>query len=162
LGVVEGTLTLFFTVFAISSANLSLLLQFQNRFCVFLRKNEDMAAHNELGKEGEDEAVRYLEAKGYRICHRNWRSGRKELDIVAEHKGELVVVEVKTRRNQIYGTPEESISETKIRRIVSSADAYVRKFRIDLPIRFDIISLTGIAKPLQIEHIVNAFHAPIW
>ncbi len=121
-----------------------------------------MAVHNELGKEGEDEAARFLEAKGYLIRHRNWRSGRKELDIVAEHQGELVVVEVKTRRNQIYGTPEESVSETKIRRIVSSADAYVRKFRIDLPIRFDIISLTGIAKPLQIEHIVNAFHAPIW
>ena len=51
-----------------------------------------MAAHNELGKEGEDEAVRYLETKGYRICHRNWRSGRKELDIVAEHQGELIVV----------------------------------------------------------------------
>ena len=49
-----------------------------------------MAAHNELGKEGEDEAVRYLEARGYRICHRNWRSGRKELDIVAEHQGELL------------------------------------------------------------------------
>ena len=121
-----------------------------------------MAAHNELGKEGEDEAVRYLEAKGYRICHRNWRSGRKELDIVAEHKGELVVVEVKTRRNQIYGTPEESISEAKIRRIVSSADAYIRKFHIDLPVRFDIISLTGMEKPLQVEHITDAFYPPIW
>ena len=121
-----------------------------------------MAAHNELGKDGEDEAVRYLEAKGYRICHRNWRSGRKELDIVAEHQGELVVVEVRTRRNQTYGTPEESINEAKIRRIVSSADAYVRKFHIDLPVRFDILSLTGIAKPLKIEHIVNAFFPPIW
>lgn len=121
-----------------------------------------MAAHNELGKDGEDEAVRFLEGQGYRICHRNWRSGRKELDIVAENQGELVIVEVRTRRNQIYGTPEESISEAKIRRIVSSADAYVRKFRIDLPVRFDIISLTGIEKPLEIEHIINAFYPPMW
>ena len=127
-----------------------------------MHKNDDRAAHNELGKEGEDEAVRYLEAKGYRICHRNWRSGRKELDIVAEHQGELIVVEVRTRRNQTYGTPEESISEAKIRRIVSSADAYLRKFCIDLPVRFDIISLTGIEKPWKIEHIVNAFYPPIW
>jgi putative endonuclease len=162
LGTDEGTLSLFFTVFAISVANLTLLLQYQNRICVFLHKNDDMAAHNELGKEGEDEAVRYLEAKGYRICYRNWRSGRKELDIVAEHQGELIVVEVRTRRNQTYGTPEESISEAKIRRIVSSADAYVRKFCIDLPVRFDIISLTGIEKPWKIEHIVNAFYPPIW
>ena len=121
-----------------------------------------MAAHNELGKEGEDEAVRHLEEKGYRIRHRNWRSGRKELDIVAEHQGELIVVEVRTRRNQVYGTPEESISEAKIRRIVSSADAYIRKFRIDLPVRFGIISLTGIEKPWKIEHIANAFYPPIW
>ena len=44
-----------------------------------------MAAHNELGKEGEEEAVRYLERLNYHILHRNWRCGRKELDIVAEH-----------------------------------------------------------------------------
>ena len=36
-----------------------------------------MAAHNELGKEGEEEAVRYLERLNYQILHRNWRSGRK-------------------------------------------------------------------------------------
>ena len=129
---------------------------------IFVQNKKNMAAHNELGKDGEDEAVRFLEGQGYRIRHRNWRSGRKELDIVAEHQGELVIVEVRTRRNQIYGTPEESISEAKIRRIVSSADAYVRKFRIDLPVRFDIISLTGIEKPLEIEHIINAFYPPMW
>ena len=121
-----------------------------------------MAAHNELGKEGENEAVRFLEAKGYHIRHRNWRSGRKELDIVAEHQGERVVVEVRTRCNRKFGTPEESINDAKIRRIVSSADAYLRKFRIDLPVRFDIISLTGENCPLAIEHIENAFYPPIW
>ena len=121
-----------------------------------------MAAHNELGKEGEEEAVRYLERLNYHILHRNWRCGRKELDIVAEHQGELVIVEVKTRRDKRFGMPEESISEAKIRRIVSSADAYVRKFHIDLPVRFDIISLTGMEKPLQVEHITDAFYPPIW
>lgn len=121
-----------------------------------------MAAHNELGKEGEDEAVRFLERQGYQIRHRNWRSGRKELDIVAEHQGELIVVEVKTRRDQRFGTPEESIGEAKIRRIVSSTDAYLRKYSIDLPVRFDIISITGTELPLEIEHIINAFYPPIW
>ena len=72
-----------------------------------------MAAHNELGKEGEEEAVRYLERLNYQILHRNWRCGRKELDIVAEHQGELVIVEVKTRRDKRFGMPEESISEAK-------------------------------------------------
>lgn len=127
-----------------------------------MHKIIDMAAHNELGKEGEEQAIRFLEGQGYRILHRNWRCGRKELDIVATHQGELVVVEVKTRRNKKFGMPEDSISETKIRRIVSSTDAYVRKFRIDMPVRFDIISLTGTEPPLELEHIVNAFYPPIW
>ena len=121
-----------------------------------------MAAHNELGKEGEEEAVRYLERLNYHILHRNWRCGRKELDIVAEHQGELVIVEVKTRRDKRFGMPEESISESKIRRIVSSTDAYLRKFRMDMPVRFDIISLIGTEPPLEIEHIVNAFYPTIW
>lgn len=54
-----------------------------------------MAGHNELGKNGENQAAAYLEAQGYVIRHRNWRSGKKELDLVAEKDGELVVVEVK-------------------------------------------------------------------
>lgn len=121
-----------------------------------------MAIHNELGKEGEKEAIQFLEQQGYRIRHRNWRSGRKELDIVAEWQDELVIIEVKTRRNKQFGTPKESINGTKIRRIVMAADAYVRKFAIDAPVRFDIISLTGEGDPWDIEHIKNAFYPPTW
>ena len=121
-----------------------------------------MAIHNELGKEGEQEALRYLENQGYRIRHHNWRSGRRELDIVAEDQDELVVIEVKTRRNNQFGNPERSINEKKIRRIVASADAYVRKFAIDTHVRFDIISLIGEKSPWEIEHIKDAFYPPIW
>ena len=121
-----------------------------------------MAIHNELGKEGEEETIRYLKEQGYRILHRNWRSGKKELDIIAEFQEELIIIEVKTRRDIHFGQPEESINEQKIRRIVASADAYIRKYRIDLPVRFDIISLTGIASPLKITHIQHAFYPPIW
>lgn len=121
-----------------------------------------MAAHNELGQAGEAEAMHFLTDKGYHIRHHNWRSGKKELDIVAEHENELVVIEVKTRRNKRFGSPEEAVSEQKIRRIVSSADAYVKKFNLDLPVRFDIITLTGEEPPFEIEHLVEAFYPPIW
>lgn len=67
-----------------------------------------MAKHNELGKEGENAAAEYLMSKGYSIRHRNWHSGKRELDIVAQKDGELIVVEVKTRRN------EESASLKKL------------------------------------------------
>ncbi len=126
------------------------------------KRKKIMAIHNELGKEGEAEAILFLEKQGYQIRHRNWRSGKKELDIVAEHQGELIVIEVKTRRNKQFGNPEESINEKKLRRIVAAADAYIRKFRIDLPVRFDIISLTGEKSPWEITHIKDAFYPPIW
>jgi len=121
-----------------------------------------MAAHNELGKEGEEEAVRYLIEKGYIIHHRNWHSGKYELDIVAQQQDELVIVEVKTRRNTLFGAPETAIDNRKIRRIVFSANAYLQKFKIDLNVRFDIITVTGIQKPFHIEHIEDAFYPPIW
>ena len=76
-----------------------------------------MAAHNELGKEGEEAASAYLSSRGYRIRHRNWHVGKLELDIIAEKDGELIVVEVKTRRNTRFGLPEEAVTERKIRRI---------------------------------------------
>ena len=126
------------------------------------KRKKIMAIHNELGKEGEAEAILFLEKQGYQIRHLNWRSGKKELDIVAEHQGELIVMKVKTRRNKQCGDPEESINEKKLRRIVAAADAYIRKFRIDLPVRFDIISLTGEKSPWEITHIKDAFYPPIW
>lgn len=123
-----------------------------------------MATHNVLGKEGEEEAVQCLLQKGYTILHRNWRAGKKELDIVAmdNQQKTLVVVEVKTRKNRLFGEPEEAINDTKIRRIVLSTDTYLRKFAIDLPVRFDIIAIVGEKPPFQIEHLEDAFYSPIW
>ena len=121
-----------------------------------------MATHNELGKEGEDESVRFLIDKGYIIRHRNWRSGKYELDIIAQQNDELVIVEVKTRRNTLFGTPETAIDNRKIRRILSSTNTYLQKYGIDMNVRFDIITVTGSQKPFQIEDIENAFYPPIW
>ena len=123
-----------------------------------------MAEHNNLGKAGEEEAVQLLLRKGYSILHRNWRSGKKELDIVATDKLQktLIVVEVKTRKNTSFGSPEEAINTKKIRHIVASTDAYLRKYKIDLPVRFDIISVVGETESFHAEHIEDAFFAPIW
>ena len=114
-----------------------------------------MAEHNVLGHTGEDDAADYLAREGYHILDRNWRSGHKEIDIVAEKGGVLVIVEVKTRRDARFGKPEDAVSENKIRRIVLAADAYVRLHRIDMPVRFDIITVLG--KYRQINHIIDAF-----
>ena len=59
-----------------------------------------MAAHNDLGKWGEELALRYLESQGYGILHHDWKLGKRDLDIVCvtPERDTLVFVEVKTRR----------------------------------------------------------------
>lgn len=81
---------------------------------------------------------------------------------MAEKDHTLIVIEVKTRRNDKYGQPQEAVTDRKIRHIVSSTDSYLNRFEIDLPVRFDIITLIGERPPFNIEHIENAFLPPIW
>ncbi len=119
-----------------------------------------MAEHNDLGRTGEDVAVAYLFGKGYRIWERNWKSGHKELDIIAEKDGLLVIVEVKTRRDERYGKPEDAVNLRKIKLTVLAAESYVRSHKLDMPIRFDIISVLG--KEREVTHIKDAFHSPAW
>ena len=121
-----------------------------------------MAEHNVLGKEGEDAACTFLESKGYIIRDRNWRWRKLELDIVAVYKNTLVVVEVKTRRNNDFGSPEMAVDNAKIKHIVHATDVYLKKYGIDLDVRFDIISITGTNPPFHIEHIEEAFFPPLW
>ena len=121
-----------------------------------------MAAPNRLGKEVEDAAAAYLGRKGSTILHGNWRKNRLELDIVATHEGELVVVEVKTRTNTDYKGPQEAVEGRKVRHIVVAADAYIKHFGIDLPVRFDIVTAVGERSPFPIEHLVRAFYPPLF
>lgn len=122
-----------------------------------------MASHNDTGRKGEQQAADYLLSEGYAIRHRNWRCGRKELDIVAEKDGRLVIVEVKTRRNDEFGRPADAVTPIKIRRIVAATDAYLRRFAVDAPVRFDVIAITEDgAGGAALEHIEHAFHPPVW
>ena len=120
-----------------------------------------MAEHNELGKDGESTAVAYLKKSGYRILHTNWRKGHFELDIVAKTEDELVIVEVKTRSEGSIIDPEDAVTNQKIRNIVAAADAYIKFFDIDLPARFDIISVIGKSPNFEIDHIEDAFYPPV-
>ncbi len=121
-----------------------------------------MATHNALGKAGEDAAAAYLESNGYTICHRNWRKNHLEIDMVAIKENELIFVEVKTRRNTNYKEPYEAVDKRKIGRIVIAADAYIKHFCMDYPVRFDIITVVGNVGSFRIEHIQEAFYPPIF
>lgn len=121
-----------------------------------------MAAHNALGKAGEDAAAAYLERNGYTLRHRNWRKNHLELDIVAAKDDELIIVEVKTRSNTDYKEPQDAVDRQKIRRLVVAADAYIKHFCIDAPVRFDIVTAIGDIGAFRIEHIKEAFYPPLF
>ncbi len=121
-----------------------------------------MAKHNELGKAGEEAAVNHLLKQGYIIRHQNWRKGHLELDIIAAKDDMLVVVEVKTRRNDLFARPEDAVTIKKIKHTVKAADTYIRFFQLDNPVRFDIITVIGEENNFKIEHLEEAFHSPIF
>ena len=113
-----------------------------------------MAAHNELGKWGEDLAADYLQRKGYTIIERDWKSGKRDLDIIAQDGNVIVFVEVKTRRNRLYGNPEESVDYHKLQNLQQAISHYVKFKHIRQEIRFDIISIVGtVGTDPDIQHI---------
>ena len=117
-----------------------------------------MAKHYDLGKKGEETAANYLSEQGYQILERNWRFGKDEIDIIAEHDNFLVIVEVKTRSSSFYGNPEEAVDEQKQRLLIRAANEYVIQKEIDLEVRFDIFSIIIESDKQTINHIKDAFY----
>lgn len=117
-----------------------------------------MAAHNDLGIEGEKLAVQHLTKKGYEILETNYRFQKAEVDIIAQ-KGEiLAVVEVKTRTSADFGNPEEFVSAKKIKLLVKAVDEYVNENDLNVEVRFDIIAIIFDKQTTSLNHIEDAFY----
>lgn len=120
-----------------------------------------MAEHNDLGKWGEDEAALYYEDRGYEILERDWKVGKRDIDLIAltEDKDMLVFVEVKTRQNNELQKPEEAVDVKKMRNLAIAANAYVKLHGLDMDVRFDIISVIGKCSCVEsIECFEDAFN----
>jgi putative endonuclease len=113
----------------------------------------------ELGVWGEDEALRFLQLKGFQLIDRNIRFKRWEVDLVLLDGEELVIVEVKARCTAQIGEPWRAVSKSKQRQIINVADRYVQDNQIDRNVRFDIISIVHNQFQTSIEHIADAFSA---
>ncbi|HCM82095.1 MAG: hypothetical protein UW37_C0008G0022 [Candidatus Gottesmanbacteria bacterium GW2011_GWA2_44_17] len=101
------------------------------------------ACHKQnLGKHGESLACDYLEKHGYGIIDRNFKARYGEIDIIATKDKILVFIEVKTRINQKYGSPEEAVTPRKIKEVIATA-AYYSLLHSDLPTshRIDVIAI---------------------
>jgi putative endonuclease len=114
-----------------------------------------------LGAEGESRAAALLERRGYRILARNVRAGGVEIDLVAERAGRVAFVEVKTRRNRRFGSPELAVDARKCARLVRGAAAWLRENgRRVRSVRFDVISCEVDSQDeWQLRHLEGAFDA---
>ena len=113
----------------------------------------------ELGDIGEKLAKDFLKKKGYKIRETNFRCREGEIDIIAQKKGCLVFVEVRTKTNADFGSPEESVTFAKKEKLITSALAYLNSHK-DLPeswrIDFVAVELDQNGKAKRIELIENA------
>lgn len=117
-----------------------------------------MSESYDFGLEAETKAVHYLTTNGYEILDRNFRFGKAEVDIIAKYQGFLVIVEVKARTSSYFGLPESFVTPKKIKLLVRAVDHYIQKNRLDLEVRFDIITYLKVKEKWQRDHIKNAFY----
>lgn len=97
----------------------------------------------EHGQLGERLAADWLLDNGFEILHANWRSGRYEIDLVAQSlaDGELHIVEVKTRKSGALTSPEEAYTPAKFKALCRAAEAYIALYNLDIDVRFDLIAV---------------------
>lgn len=98
-----------------------------------------------IGDKGEDEAVKYLVGKGYEIVQRNYSCKFGEIDIVAKQNNTLIFVEVKTRKNNYFGEPQEFVDYRKLERMNMAMDCFLNNYKLvnEYNLRIDVIEITS-------------------
>ncbi|MBK6834991.1 MAG: YraN family protein [Bacteroidetes bacterium] len=117
-----------------------------------------MALHNEIGKIGEEIALKFLKNLGYEVLELNWRFRKLEIDIIAKDGDTLVVIEVKTRKSDTFGAPDVFVDKKKQRFLIKAINEYVNQKNLENEIRFDIVSVLYDNNQEKIEHIKDAFY----
>ena len=118
----------------------------------------EMNHRKTLGKKGEDIAIATLQHEGHHIVATNWRSGHKEIDIIAFKDNTFIFIEVKTRSHIRFGLPEMAVTETKAEHVTSAALEFLEG-KCYKHIRFDVISIViKHEQVLDYLHIKDAFY----
>jgi putative endonuclease len=111
-----------------------------------------------LGILGENLAAEWLQQHGYTILDRNWKSGRTEIDIIAENDRFIVFAEVKTRSAGYLADPATAVNVPKQRTIIFAASNYIKNRNLEKEARFDIITVVADGPERIIDHMENAFY----
>lgn len=112
------------------------------------------AAHLLRGKNAEDKAYDFLLSEGLKPVCRNYRCKQGELDLVMRDQQSLVIIEVRYRKSDVYGSALESVTHSKQARIIAATQHYLSTLKVDCPLRFDVVALSGSG---DINWIKNAF-----
>lgn len=115
----------------------------------------ESGSRKRLGDAGERLAASWLVARGYREVARNWRCPYGEIDLIVERDGELIFVEVKTRRGDRLGAPEEAITPSKRGRLINTVQMYlVEHMAEQRPFRIDVVAvqLSPTGKLVAVRH----------
>lgn len=124
-----------------------------------------MDPRRSVGRQGEEEAARFLRTRGFAILDRNVRSRLGEIDLVARDDQTLVFVEVKTRRESEGDSPEAAVTPGKRRRLGRLAQQYLKLKRLgEVRCRFDVVAITLDARDQvkALRHLPAAFEVAAW
>ena len=111
-----------------------------------------------FGREGEGVAERWLRRRGWRVLHRRFRSGHRDIDLIAERDGTVAFVEVKARHGGWFGGPVEAVNWKKRREVARSASVWIdRHGRAGESYRFDVIGVLVDEGRVRVRHVENAF-----
>ena len=120
---------------------------------------------HKTGMEGQKEAENFLQAKGYQILTKNYRTKTGEIDLIAKNiqaENYIIFIEVKYRRGLRHGLPREAVGKTKQRNIVKTALHYISANSLDdYDFRFDVVEILEQNGTFYANHIENAFDASV-
>jgi putative endonuclease len=112
----------------------------------------------ELGKKGEDLALRFLKKRGYRIIEQNYVCKMGEMDLIAKEKDTLAFIEVKTRTSTAFGPPQLAVNSSKQRQLSKVALYFLKEKKLeDVKARFDVVAIILDQNGEEIELIKDAF-----
>jgi len=114
-----------------------------------------------LGRSAEIAAAAELGRRGYRIIASNYRCRQGEIDLIADHEDSLVFIEVRCKRSNEYGTPAESVTAAKQRKLIATAQHYLAEKNLwDSPCRFDVVEVAQVDGKLVVSEVLrDAFSA---
>jgi putative endonuclease len=116
----------------------------------------------ELGALGERIAERWLRTRGWRVLERRFRSGHRDIDLIAERDDVIAFIEVKARRGTGFGDPVDAVHWRKRRELLRSALVWIDRSRHGFgpatrAFRFDVVAVLIEGRRVRVRHLENAF-----